>query len=131
MAKKIFIFMGMLLVLGGVLSFAQHGLAQSTYTCDPTADPTCLGYGGSTGLSNKDARAIIASIINVSLGLLGTIAIVIVVYAGFLWMTAGGEAEKTGEARKWMYAGAIGLAIILSAYGIATFVVNSLTTATK
>lgn len=42
----------------------------------------------STGLSAQDPRITIARIIQIGLGLLGTIAVVLVIYAGFLWMTA-------------------------------------------
>ncbi|MEK7189898.1 MAG: pilin [Patescibacteria group bacterium] len=90
-----------------------------------------INYGGATGLGSKDVRTTVASIINVALGLLGIVAVVIILIGGFEWMTAGGNEEKTGEARNRIFAGIIGLAIILSAYALAQFVINSLQTATK
>jgi hypothetical protein len=80
--------------------------------------------------SDQTLQETIASIINVALGLLGVIALVIILAGGFEWMTAGGNEEKTTEARKRIIAGVIGLAIILSAYAIAQFVLRSLSTAT-
>ncbi len=80
--------------------------------------------------SDQTLQQTIASIINVALGLLGVIALVIILAGGFEWMTAGGNEEKTTEARKRIIAGVIGLAIILSAYAIAQFVLRSLSTAT-
>ena len=85
---------------------------------------------GSTGLGDKDIRVTVGNIINVALGLLGIVAVVIILIGGFEWMTAGGNEEKTGEAKKRIIAGVIGLAIILSAYAIASFVINSLVKAT-
>ena len=82
------------------------------------------------GLSNSDIRVTIARIIRVAMGLLGIVAVVIVLIGGFTWMTAGGNDEKVGEAKKWIFAGIIGLAIILSAFAISTFVIDSLVTAT-
>lgn len=96
-----------------------------------TGDTLGINYGLATGLGQKDVRNTVASIINVALGLLGIVAVVIILIGGFEWMTAGGNEEKTGEARNRIFAGIIGLAIILSAYAIATFVINSLTAATK
>lgn len=84
----------------------------------------------SLGLGTKDIRATIASIINVALGLLGIVAVVIVLIGGFKWMTAGGEQGKVDEAKKLITSGIIGLAIIVSAYAIAQFVVDSLMQAT-
>ncbi len=89
-----------------------------------------VNYGTYTGLGTKDVRATIASIIQVALGLLGIVAVVIILIGGFEWMTAGGQEEKTKEAKNRIFAGVIGLAIILSAYAIANFVVNSLVNAT-
>jgi len=82
------------------------------------------------GLSNTDVRITIARIIRVAMGLLGIVAVVIILIGGFTWMTAGGNDEKVGEAKKWIFAGIIGLAIILSAFAISTFVISSLITAT-
>lgn len=82
------------------------------------------------GLGSGDIRLTIARIINVALGLLGIVAVVIILLGGFTWMTAAGNEEKVDKARKLIVAGIIGLAIILSAYAIARFVINSLVTAT-
>ena len=89
-----------------------------------------LQYGADTGLGQKDVRTTISSIINVALSLLGIVAVVIILAGGFKWMTAGGNEEKTGEARKMIMAGVIGMAIILSAYAVANFVLKQLYTAT-
>ena len=83
-----------------------------------------------TGLGGEDVRSTIASIIKVALGLLGIVAVVIILWGGFVWMTAGGNDEKVGEARKIIFSGIIGLAIVLSAYAIAAYVLNKLGTAT-
>lgn len=80
-------------------------------------------YGGGTP---RDIRMIIVDIIKVILGFLGIIATVIILFAGFKWMTAGGNEENIESAKKMLIAGVIGLAIILSAYAIATFVISYL-----
>ncbi|MBI2443938.1 MAG: hypothetical protein HYV42_01690 [Candidatus Magasanikbacteria bacterium] len=89
-----------------------------------------IQYGAATGLGSTDVRVTVARIIRVAMGLLGIIAVVIILIGGFTWMTAGGNEEKVAEAKKWIFAGIIGLAIILSAYAIASFVINQLVTAT-
>lgn len=82
--------------------------------------------GENTGLSDKkDPREIVARIINALLGLLGTIFLVYIIYAGYLWMTAGGEEQKIQEAQKHLKNAVIGLVIILCAYAI-TRMVNQL-----
>jgi uncharacterized membrane protein len=54
----------------------------------------------------------------------GIIAVVIILAGGFKWMTAGGNEDKVGEARKMIISGVIGLAIIMSAFAIAQFVID-------
>lgn len=100
-------------------------------TQDPSeTDLLGLGYGEYTGLGRDDVRYTVARIINVALGLLGIVAVVLIVYAGFTWMTAGGNEEKIKSAQKTLMAAVIGLVIILSAYAITDFVVKELYTAT-
>ncbi len=82
-------------------------------------------------LGSGDIRQTAARIINVALGFLGIIAVVIVLLGGFKWMIAGGNDEKTNEAKKLIVSGIIGLAIILSAWAITSFVISRLVTATQ
>jgi len=89
-----------------------------------------LTYGAGIGLGKNDVRDTIADIIGVALGLLGVIAVIIILWGGFSWMTAGGNDEKVTQARKIIFSGIIGLAIILSAWAIAKFVLEQLATAT-
>jgi len=82
-------------------------------------------------LGSGDVRQTAARIINVALGFLGIVAVVIVLLGGFKWMIAGGNDEKTAEAKKLIVSGIIGLAIILSAWAITSFVISRLVTATQ
>ena len=66
----------------------------------------------------RDPRLVAGMIIRSALGLLGIIFLALIVYAGFLWMTAGGNDEKIGDAKKFIFNGIIGLVIIMSAYAI-------------
>ncbi|MBI5135094.1 hypothetical protein HZA86_02575 [Candidatus Uhrbacteria bacterium] len=82
--------------------------------------------GAGTGLSNAQSpRSIILGLINIAMGFLGLVAVVIILYGGFKWMTAAGNEEKVEEAKKLIGAGIIGLVIILTAYAIVTFVINT------
>jgi len=82
------------------------------------------GLDGAIG--DKPLIETITGIIQIGLSLLGIIAVVIILAGGFKWMTAGGNEDKVGEARKMIISGVIGLAIIMSAFAIASFVIDSL-----
>lgn len=89
-----------------------------------------IDYGTLTGLGTKDLRAGVMGIVNALLGFLGIIAIVIILWGGFRWMTSAGNEEKVGEAKKVITAGIIGLIIIFISYAIAAFVIKELVSAT-
>ncbi|MFC1598851.1 Ig-like domain-containing protein [Patescibacteria group bacterium] len=89
-----------------------------------------LEYGAGTGLGTTDIRITVARIIRTALGLLGIIAVSIVVYAGFAYMTSAGNPEKVERAKKILINAFIGLLIILSAFSIASFVITWLLRAT-
>lgn len=79
---------------------------------------------------NIEPKEAAVNIINLVLSFLGLIAVVIILIGGFKWMTAGGNEEKVGEAKKLLIAGLIGLVIILLAWGIATWVVGTVVNVT-
>lgn len=64
----------------------------------------------------------IKRVINIFLGLLGLIAVIIIMYGGFVWMTANGAPDKIDLARRILKSAVIGLGIILFSYSIAFFV---------
>ncbi len=78
-------------------------------------------------LESTSPRTVVVKVINIALGLLGIIAVCIVIFAGFKWMTSGGDEDKISEAKKMLKNGVIGLAIILASWGIVTFIFKSLT----
>ena len=102
-----------------------------------TADPSfSLGssgsiidsIGNSAGLSGADdLPTIIGRVIGVVLGILGVVFLVLVVYAGFLYLTSSGEEKSVGKAKKMLTQAVIGLVLIVSAYAITGFVTTALT----
>jgi predicted nucleic acid-binding Zn ribbon protein len=62
-------------------------------------------------------------------GILGLIAVVMVMYSGFLWLTAAGEEEKTKKATTLLFQSFVGLIIILASWTLTYFVISQLTRA--
>lgn len=94
------------------------------------ASTTDLWSGVSQNLDDsfksKSLSGVISGLINVIMGALGVVVVIIILWGGFIWMTAGGEADKVEKAKKMIYSGIIGLIIILASYAIATFVLTAL-----
>lgn len=109
------------------MAFPMVAMAQGSVTANELL-PTDIGT--SIGTGTTDIRITIARIIRTAMSLLGIIAVLIILYGGFKWMTSQGSDEAVGDAKKIITAGIIGLVIILTAYAIASFVISSLVTAT-
>jgi len=95
-----------------------------------SVDPGLNAVNNQIGLSATDPRLIAARVINVSLSLLGIIMLGLIFYAGFLWMTSGGNEEQVGRAKTMIRNAIIGVIIILSSWALTTFVINALIGAT-
>lgn len=68
----------------------------------------------------------VITLINYFLGFLGLIAVAFLIYAGVLMVTAGGDEDQVGKARKIITYAVVGIVIILLSYTIVTFVTNAL-----
>jgi hypothetical protein len=119
---KKFFNMKNLIVLAGLLMV----------TLPKMASAVSIGWTevGSLGLGTRNLTQSVMGIIQLIIGFLGIIAIIIVLIGGFKWMTAGGNEEKVGEAKKLLGAGVVGLVIILAAYALVQFVITTLLNAT-
>lgn len=114
---KYLVAFGVLAILAmPIVSLAEVNLGTSTVT-------------DHIGLSDDSPLTTAAKLINSIMVILGIVAVGIVLLAGFKWMTAGGNDEKVTEAKKLMGAGVIGLVIILSAWGITTFILEKIVSA--
>ena len=82
-------------------------------------------------LGSADLRETAVRLINVALGFLGIIAVVIVLIGGFKYMLSGGNQDKTDEARKMIVSGFVGIAIVIGAWAITTFVLGQLVEALR
>jgi Ca2+/Na+ antiporter len=80
-------------------------------------------FGGTTP---TDVRIVTANVVRAFLGFLGTIFLVLLVVAGFKWMTAQGEEDKVNEAKDHIKRAIIGLLIILMAWSITEFITSCL-----
>ena len=84
---------------------------------------------GETDAPGERLPVLIGSIINTALGLMGIIFVMMVVYAGILYMTDMGEGKKVDKAKKLLQTSIIGIVIVVAAYAISSFVIAQITNA--
>ncbi|MCX6778946.1 MAG: hypothetical protein NTU97_01825 [Candidatus Magasanikbacteria bacterium] len=101
------------------LIFAPVALAQ--YGLQDTAKGTGIPMTGT--LTGK-----VGQITGAALSLIGVVFFVLMVYGGFLWMTARGEAKTAEKAKGIIIDSIIGLVIVGAAYVITSFVFTAITT---
>lgn len=73
------------------------------------------------GLSN-----VIGFVIQGALGLIGAIFLILMLYAGYNWMTARGEEEKVTKAKDTLTRAIIGIIIVVGSYAIWAYISSSL-----
>jgi len=87
---------------------------------------------GVTGSSSSDTvENIVINFIQILLGFLGLIFVVLIIWSGFQWMTAGGNSSAIDAAKKRLTNAVIGLFIILAAYAITDFIVTEVYNSTR
>ncbi|MCC7357563.1 hypothetical protein IT408_03605 [Candidatus Uhrbacteria bacterium] len=82
---------------------------------------------GDAGISSqKTLPQLIGQIINIILSLLGMVFLILVLYAGFLWMTAAGDEKGVTKAKEILRQAIIGLIVIVAGFAISNFVLGNL-----
>ncbi|MFZ5364641.1 MAG: Mbov_0395 family pilin-like conjugal transfer protein [Patescibacteria group bacterium] len=128
MSKKLIrTFLPVIMITILSLSMGLPALAQSQIQGQLGEVGTGLGEFATT----KSLPATIGTIIKIVLGFLGVVLLIVIIYGGWLWMTAGGDEDQTKKAKSWIVNGIIGLIIILLAYAITNYVVGELLTAVQ
>ena len=89
---------------------------------DKLVNPLCQGLS----VDQCTLPAIIGRIIKYLMGLLGSVALVMFLYGGFLWLTAAGNETKITKGRETLIWAALGLVLIFASYIIVNFIFGAL-----
>ncbi|GEM_PF-6831368 len=84
--------------------------------------PILSDLANATGLGAASPIVFVIRVIQIFLGLLGLIAVILVLYAGFLWLTSAGNQDKITKAKKILKNAFIGIAIIFLSISIVTYI---------
>ena len=88
------------------------------------------GYADTETVEGDRLPAMIGGIIKALLGFLGIIFLVLMVYAGYLWMTARGDSKSVDKAKDIIKQAIIGIVITMLAYAITGFVIGAIQNST-
>ncbi len=133
MNKKIFFLLILIILFTGILSLNPSQVRADNQTDNQTTEPAPLEMlqktrpgGPGQPVTEQTIASYVGGIIQIALGFVGIILFIVILYGGFLWMTAGGNEEQVTKAKTWIKNGVIGIIIIVMAYAISYFVIKQL-----
>jgi hypothetical protein len=87
-----------------------------------TATPGGSACPSSTGQAGRTVNDLIASVVNILSGLVGALAVIMLIYAGFRYVTSGGSDDAVKKAKNTIIYALIGLVIVALSQLIVHFV---------
>lgn len=111
--KKAIIIAILILILMPLASFAQTASPQ---TANPCSTKTYKDQSGSIIKAQPNMPRCINQIYRWSLGVVGILAILMVVYGGYLVMLSAGNAEQATKGKEMIFSAIVGMLILFTAY---------------
>lgn len=118
--------------LGGVASVSPAVYAAGEDVLPSTSNPATEFIGGGsstiapTGVNESGLMGTIQDVINVVIGIIGMLAVIMIIMGGISFATSQGDAAKVTKARNTILYGVVGLIISLLAFAIVNFVLSSI-----
>lgn len=110
--------LGALLIGGLALILLPHvSLAEGVTLYNPLDD----------GSGSTDIRLLIGRVVKGVLSIIGSIAFLMFVYGGVMWMTSAGNPDQVKKGQQILVWTTLGIALIFSAYVITAAVLNAIT----
>jgi len=113
---SIFIF----ILFSPLIAFAEQGAIGGPGVTEPVQLPNPLG----TGAEKTNIPTLLGNVAKAILGIVGSLALVMFIYGGIIWMTSSGNAEQVTKGKNIVIWATIGLVVIFSAYALVNFVLT-------
>ena len=113
-------------LIGVPIVSADNGLRNTIGSVFGVSTKYIGGSGDDAFINNPETRIylLIGQVIQIILSLLTVFFFVLIIYGGFLWMTAAGNDDQVAKARKLIIRGISGFVLVLLGLGI-TFLILS------
>lgn len=121
---KHFLLVTGLMALGLLLinSFGIGAALAQTTAISPADRPAIIDFisGGQTGI-----RGLVLTIVNFALTFLGLLAVIMVIYGGFLYVSSGGNEESVNKAKKILLYAVIGIVVIIVSFALVNTILGA------
>lgn len=83
-------------------------------------------YKRALNLPDTDLDNLTIRLIQYALGFMGTVAVAIIIWGGFVWMTSAGNEERVKKAKEVIKWAVVGMVVVMLAWAIVVFVFTSI-----
>lgn len=104
-------------IVGGLLFVSPDATAQID---------AGLGAAGAGMEQGADIDGTVGNFVNLFLYVVGVVAVIMIIYGGFQFLTSAGDSSKAGKARSTILYALIGLIVAALAYAIINFVMDEI-----
>ena len=123
---KLFTILILLFLASAIVAFSTN--AQQCCGVREPIDTTCVPcldnpLGDRTG-PDAEPTVLIGKLINAIMGIVGSIALVMFIFGGLVWMLAAGNTERITRGKNILIWATVGLVVIFSSYAIVKFVLE-------
>jgi TRAP-type C4-dicarboxylate transport system permease small subunit len=130
--KKFFIALMVIFIFLLVFFILAQGVAAKDKDNNKDSDPYGLETSAEGGFGagykdNEDLPMTIGKVVGALLAFIGVLFFILMIYGGFLWMTAQGNDEQVTKAKNLIIAAVIGIIVVMSAYAITVYIGTKLT----
>ena len=92
---------------------------------------SCKGNANSaickSSTADQNINSVIANIVRVMLILLGSVAVIVIIYSGFRYITSSGDAARVSAAKNTLTYAVVGLVVAIFAYVIVDLTIRGAT----
>ncbi len=113
---------GLMMLVGGV-AFPRMAYAADPICSDSSASEDLKKAAG-CGVTETNAKNITGTVIKVLMYIAGILAVIMVIYAGFLYVTSAGDSGKVQKAKTALIYAVVGIVVAVLAYAIVAFVIK-------
>jgi hypothetical protein len=111
-------------ILQGVCNGTQNANGQTG-----SSNGVTCGTAG-TGNNNDDLKNLASKVVTIFSIIVGIVAVIMIIYGGFRYITSGGDSGKVGGAKNALIYAIIGLVVVVLAQFIVHYVLNTANNAT-
>ncbi len=108
------------------IAFGSTMIATRAFAQTEAINNTVRNIQGEAGVGDTSLQSYISLIINVLLGLIGVVAVIMLIYGGFRYVLSGGNEKSTSAAKDTILFAIIGIVVAVLAFAIVNFVIGGL-----